>query len=813
MSNFWDNNKGSIMSGLSTAGKYGYQGTKAVAKAGYKAGKTHYNNSQGRKNTDDDSQDNYVSESVSDVSRLQDPRMFPPPPLRPGQKQITSDGQIIDAGNAPLVQAAACPMGQAAPVSAPGLPYRSSTASAVPVITQQPPLQTPQPVQQPMQQPMQQQLPPQPIPARNYQNATEPHPQNIPVPSFGAQLQEQLQQQFQQHIQPTPAPANQTQQSAQYYSVNPQQQSQSIAQPQIVQYQQQPVPSPGVQNQEQPLQQLQQPQQQQYFQPQQYVQPENQYQQQGIAQIQQRAQPQPPQQLQSPPQYQQQVQSPPQYQQQMQSSGVQSPGLAQQNFQPSASYQPKLQTQVYQQQPAPASSISPSPPILAPRPNLPNIQTTASHALSQESVDSSPSSITVKPYVWMDPEERKQKKRIELPAVNPESTQKLPPLHKDRPSSSSLKSSSMDASVLEMRKSHSGDPASPARFNSPLPTNASSTTSSVVNEEVKPREGITGIYRETAVNFPPPPKPTHNGMPKSPPVSNVRPAVSHKTSNAPPPRPPVSSKPSVSSAPIHKPVASTQRAPRGKAKDEVSQAAVLGAYNYDVEVGFVPPPRPSRSSEVSSGNGQSSKTSAHRLSQSSSGGPKVPARTLPPPPVQQKVQSTQEPVQESALHTHQTQTTQPAMTMLPLSELPACPRRVDSHSSSTQPEVPSRTFDPPVRYKTNETLPPAYKDKDELINEVKESHAVHKKAPPNIPKKKDSLRTNSAKPPVPKKKPTLSGMVPNGHREPANSPSIYGTPETSNEDTDDDDSGEGNSFKKYLKHAVPAEKNHIHKNK
>lgn len=99
---FWENNKDSITSGLKSAGKYGYQGTKYVAKTGYKASKKHYNNSKsrrekknGKKNTSDEE---YESEDEEEYERkptnirtLKDPNSFPPPPLKPEQK--TYSGQ------------------------------------------------------------------------------------------------------------------------------------------------------------------------------------------------------------------------------------------------------------------------------------------------------------------------------------------------------------------------------------------------------------------------------------------------------------------------------------------------------------------------------------------------------------------------------------------------------------------------------------------------------------------------------------------------------------------------------------------------
>lgn len=51
MSDFWNKNKGSIKSGLLTVGKYGYQGTKYVAKTGYHLGKNQYNAHKGKVKT------------------------------------------------------------------------------------------------------------------------------------------------------------------------------------------------------------------------------------------------------------------------------------------------------------------------------------------------------------------------------------------------------------------------------------------------------------------------------------------------------------------------------------------------------------------------------------------------------------------------------------------------------------------------------------------------------------------------------------------------------------------------------------------
>lgn len=86
MSDFWDRNKGSIMSGIATAGKVGYQGTKFVAKTGYKAGKQQYNNSRGINKERSESSESLPSAPLP-ASSLVDVTKFPPPPLKPGQNQ------------------------------------------------------------------------------------------------------------------------------------------------------------------------------------------------------------------------------------------------------------------------------------------------------------------------------------------------------------------------------------------------------------------------------------------------------------------------------------------------------------------------------------------------------------------------------------------------------------------------------------------------------------------------------------------------------------------------------------------------------
>lgn len=154
MSSFWQENKGTIMSGLSTAGKYGYQGTKFVAKTGYKAGKQQYNNSkarrEGRTVNDQEDRDSLAGEPIT-LPPLPDVTSLPPPPLKPGQRQYTSAGEVIEGTPTPpssngtqgsrnqsqqslQQQVSATPSTQVETrsVPVPSLPLRTNTASQFP---------------------------------------------------------------------------------------------------------------------------------------------------------------------------------------------------------------------------------------------------------------------------------------------------------------------------------------------------------------------------------------------------------------------------------------------------------------------------------------------------------------------------------------------------------------------------------------------------------------------------------------------------------------------------------------------------------
>lgn len=96
MSNFWDKNKGSITSGLVSAGKYGVKGTKYVAKTGYQVGKNQYNAHKGTKQNGNDQSNTSPTNEAQNLESLHDPNLFMAPPLRPGQKQYAGKGVTVD---------------------------------------------------------------------------------------------------------------------------------------------------------------------------------------------------------------------------------------------------------------------------------------------------------------------------------------------------------------------------------------------------------------------------------------------------------------------------------------------------------------------------------------------------------------------------------------------------------------------------------------------------------------------------------------------------------------------------------------------
>lgn len=242
---FWDNNKDSIMKGAAAVGKAGWKGTKVVGKAGYQAAKNQSSSSStvhNRHSDSDHESEEFSGTSVRPFTSLQDPHSFPPPPLRAGQAQYTSEKTRQMQAQSPSVQ----PQQQQQPLQQqPQAPYyQAQPPQQAPQVLQpqlQPQLQPPQPQFQPQPQPQ----PPQP--QSQYTRSAHPLPAEAVAPPAPAQ-------------QPIAAA------SSPYYQGIPQQRllppQPPSRQPSIVQPVSQPVFQPVVQPVAQPVAQqpvLQQP--------------------------------------------------------------------------------------------------------------------------------------------------------------------------------------------------------------------------------------------------------------------------------------------------------------------------------------------------------------------------------------------------------------------------------------------------------------------------------------------------------------------------------------------------------------------------
>ena len=234
MSGFWDNNKDSIKSGLVSAGKYSYQGTKYVAKTGYSASKKHFNESKKKRDAKDkkkkkkkhdkDSDSEYETDSDYEsgepsrsLETLQNPSAFPPPPLKAGQMQYGSGGNIVTGdGSSPAVS----------------MPNQQGYQ---------------QPMQQGYQQPIQQGY--QPQMQQGYQQPMQREAMQLPPQQQG------YQQGYQQPMQQQPMQQRPMQQPQQMLPVPGQQPP--LAQRQAMQLPGEPQVQPyGQQTEQQPQQQM-----------------------------------------------------------------------------------------------------------------------------------------------------------------------------------------------------------------------------------------------------------------------------------------------------------------------------------------------------------------------------------------------------------------------------------------------------------------------------------------------------------------------------------------------------------------------------
>ncbi|QLQ78869.1 hypothetical protein HG537_0B02170 [Torulaspora globosa] len=189
MSDFWDKNKGSITSGLKTAGKYSYQGTKYIAKTGYKAGKKNFNSrkkdSHGKKDGEEEEEEEDEGHAKHDNNRYRDPSAFPPPPVRGAEQQYQYQQPQLQQSQPqqpPYQQPAYQPAYQQPQPQGP--PYQQPAYQPA---YQQPAYQQPAYQQPPYQQPAYQQPPPQQQP-----------PYQQPPPQQPAYQQPQYQQPYQQ---------------------------------------------------------------------------------------------------------------------------------------------------------------------------------------------------------------------------------------------------------------------------------------------------------------------------------------------------------------------------------------------------------------------------------------------------------------------------------------------------------------------------------------------------------------------------------------------------------------------------------------
>ncbi|CCH46946.1 Cell surface glycoprotein [Wickerhamomyces ciferrii] len=213
MSNFWDNNKESILNGAKTAavttGKYGYKGAKFVGKTGYQAAKNQRAaNVRGQQGKSGEQESPSFGEARP-LNSLPSVDHLPPPPLKPGQGQYTSKSKSPPQAqlSQPAPQYTQVPAQQGAPQ--PQLPQRNLPQPPQQQTHIQQPAQ--QPIQQPAQVPVQQQYVPatqqqyvqQPVipPRDQTQSTTAQQPTTQSQVPFAQSLQQNIQNSIQQSVQ------------------------------------------------------------------------------------------------------------------------------------------------------------------------------------------------------------------------------------------------------------------------------------------------------------------------------------------------------------------------------------------------------------------------------------------------------------------------------------------------------------------------------------------------------------------------------------------------------------------------------------
>lgn len=708
MSDFWANNKGSIMSGLATAGKYGYQGTKFVAKTGYNAAKTQYNNSDANRKKNENSPEPGLEGPVTSLNNLSDPSLFPPPPLKPGQKQYSpnSDHNLSVTDQEGFTPTPYIPQ-ERSNVSS----QSYHTDSIQEQSTTNDKLYTRAPAPPPIQI------------QSEYIHGNNDH-SRIAAPSIPQRRASSI-------ISSAPNSVTGSVQSASQISL------------------QEPSFQPPAQS---------------------------------------------------------------------------TPLIAANTPVPSLASQPSV---------AAASVSGYGRPPVCPPANIndraePKTVSQPAPLATIESKSPSPS-VSVTPYQWTDSEERKQKNRIEMIPIEADTFQ-APPLHRGRSSAVGFKDASQqDGASLQRTTSDLSSMS--------ISSSKSSSVASEATEERVMRSGISGAYVEPESTFAPPPRPSNSRLPPRPhPMQNTTPHSNSQVAPNPknfetPPLPSSTKRPSLQTN-------YGSRADHGsKHQLELSQqTAVLGSYNYDVDTGFAPPPKPFKSGEQQApqaGNGQHKRSTQNSFHVST---------TVPSMPATQTSSSTSSlhSLGDTRLITSSTIRSQQILENQP----PAPPRRSQPPSSVTpSPALPSRSFDPPPRYATIDSLPQY--DEAPLPKQVQtELLSIHgeqltentrkipppvkpkssalrtinaKKSPPIVPKKKHSLQTASQKhspPQIPTKKFTLADLETKLHSNAASNTNIEQNHEptgTDENEDDDQDSIDNNPFRKYLKNAVPKDYDHIHK--
>ncbi|SMN18019.1 similar to Saccharomyces cerevisiae YBR108W AIM3 Protein interacting with Rvs167p [Maudiozyma saulgeensis] len=777
MSGFWDNNKDSIKSGLVSAGKYSYQGTKYVAKTGYSAGKKHYNESKDKregkngkkkkkkskknKNGDDSESEYSDSDDYQRPSRslesFQDPTNFPPPPLKAGQTQYASGGQIVTGdGSSPAVY--------------------------------MPNQQTPQGYQQ---QPVQLQgyQPPSLQQQQGYQQPTER--QAMPPPT----MQQQQGYQQQQPMQPQGYQQQQPMQPQGY-------QQQQPVQPQG--YQQQPVQPQGYQQQA-PLQQ-QTPLPQQLSTPQAMPQ---------VQQLPPRQQPALPVTA-RPGDYSRQAMSLP-------ATGATTPQpgyIAPSENNSSMNSIPKPSTipatiNSDQQSEEDSEEFTPGPHYeVTPFDQAAYEENKEKNKLEIKQCDVS--SFAPPP----SHRDRGANMRPKRTLNNNSSTSSLPSSNKSiSQMKKTVNTTNVAGSTQSLDENSLEESADEASMSSVGPSETKS--------EEPPKAAVLGAYQEPTTSFAPPPKPRGVPVPArttQPSPSTSIPNISRSKPATLPERPPLQPRSTTSSLNASTTQISQTTPSHNKNEPEVPQAPILGTY-VEKPVGFAPPPKPFR--HIESANNSVRNTTGQVIS---SGSPT--ASNTPPPPPRALPTSNSPPVTKSAPETNTKPSIAPPTnngmkdpsTFLPpprpFRHTDPAPERSPSISDSeSRPLVSKKKVPPPVKPKKpnmlstsnnlNNGSTSSLNSTGHTLEKRSTTSSIGKKNPPPVvkPKPKNLSRSNTT--PMNEITNELNSIhLRHAHPGPPVPSSRHHVENTGSASYGNND--ESNPFAIYKKDAVPLDEDRIH---